>query len=476
MDDRDVLSVELPPPREDEPLGLRQDILDELADHLGCAYRRELLRGAGPVEARQRVLNRFGDPAAVARRLWLDAMKGKIMAQRILVATCLVVTLASLAVVGILSQQSIRAQRDAARMAVEAQNNQREMLKQLREMSDAIRNPRSFDWNPLTFKLTEETPAGPALAGVVIMLAQADQRPQNWISRTTDGSGVADFGLVNPGTYNYQFSETWASGLLGGSGKLRVEPGRQVNKVIVFPKHLLESVPLRMRSTWPNDLEKERLILEAQFQTKPIVQDEVEWTIQHRWTLEQPDTTPFGMSAPLYIQTRSVLSGPGPALAEVFNSRPGLYLWGSDVENPPKTWADVLTNDIREVKDPGGTLMWEQCHYQLTKLTVLRPVPSSDGKESIRHFEVLAEGYSWGGGQRGIRHDPPTEKELKTALATMGEFRPQPSSVKVKLPAEFWTRMSTRFDARPGQVNEWTIPLPDELIKVVREKLKVAKP
>ena len=44
--------------------------------------------------ARQRVLERFGDPAAVARRLWLDAMKGKIMAQRVLIATCLVVMLA----------------------------------------------------------------------------------------------------------------------------------------------------------------------------------------------------------------------------------------------------------------------------------------------------------------------------------------------------------------------------------------------
>ena len=42
----------------------------------------------------------FGDPAAMARRLWLDAMKGKIMAQRVLIATCLVVTLASLSLVG----------------------------------------------------------------------------------------------------------------------------------------------------------------------------------------------------------------------------------------------------------------------------------------------------------------------------------------------------------------------------------------
>ena len=46
MDFRDTLLTLLPPPRDDEPASLRQDIIDELADHLACAYNRELLRGA----------------------------------------------------------------------------------------------------------------------------------------------------------------------------------------------------------------------------------------------------------------------------------------------------------------------------------------------------------------------------------------------------------------------------------------------
>ena len=85
---------------------LRDDIVDELADHLACAYRRELLRGADAATARQRVLERFGDPAAVARRLWLDAMKGKIMTQRILVACCVLLTLISLSLAGMMWMQS----------------------------------------------------------------------------------------------------------------------------------------------------------------------------------------------------------------------------------------------------------------------------------------------------------------------------------------------------------------------------------
>jgi len=93
----DDLTAELPAPRDDEPAGLRADIVDELADHLQCAMRREELRGSEsfPVmvghgdkprgsEAFERVLARFGDPATVARKLWWDAMWERIMAQRIL--------------------------------------------------------------------------------------------------------------------------------------------------------------------------------------------------------------------------------------------------------------------------------------------------------------------------------------------------------------------------------------------------------
>src|SRR5438034_440348 len=108
MDDRDTISAELPPPRDDEPAGLRRDIVDELADHLACASRREFLRGANAGEARRRVLDQFGDPAAVARRLWLDAMKGKVMAQRVVIATCVVVTLASLSLAGLMWRQGVQ--------------------------------------------------------------------------------------------------------------------------------------------------------------------------------------------------------------------------------------------------------------------------------------------------------------------------------------------------------------------------------
>src|SRR5262245_58401183 len=95
----DDLTADLPAPREDEPSTLRRDIADELADHLACAVRREQLKegqGDQPRGSRadvesddwwaqptlRRGLERFGDPRAVARRLWCDHMRERIMAQR----------------------------------------------------------------------------------------------------------------------------------------------------------------------------------------------------------------------------------------------------------------------------------------------------------------------------------------------------------------------------------------------------------
>src|SRR5262245_22584547 len=172
MDFRETLSTLLPAPRDDEPPSLRKDILDELADHLSSAYHRELLRGLDPTAARARVLERFGDPAAMARRLWFDAMKGRMMAQRVLVATCLVVMLACVTAVGLswrwMQQEQLLRSLAAAqaneanlRMAealAQTQAANKDMLNKLSEMSEAIRHPRSPDWNPVTFKLTEETP------------------------------------------------------------------------------------------------------------------------------------------------------------------------------------------------------------------------------------------------------------------------------------------------------------------------------
>jgi hypothetical protein len=92
----DDIADELPAPRDDEPSSLRQDIADELADHLHSSFVRELHRTPEETSAKQHVLDRFGDPRRVARQLWFDAMKEKIMSQRVNLALSSLLTVACL--------------------------------------------------------------------------------------------------------------------------------------------------------------------------------------------------------------------------------------------------------------------------------------------------------------------------------------------------------------------------------------------
>src|SRR5712675_1973147 len=92
---------ELPAPRDDEPSSLRQDIADELADHLQSSLARELHFTPEESTAKQTILDRFGDPRRIARRLWFDALQEKIMSQRLQLILTSLMTAACLAAVGL---------------------------------------------------------------------------------------------------------------------------------------------------------------------------------------------------------------------------------------------------------------------------------------------------------------------------------------------------------------------------------------
>jgi len=101
------LLADLPPPRDDEPPSLRADIADELVDHLQCAYRREMLKDGDDESAQQRVLDRFGDPKKLARRLWWQSMWSRMMGKWILSGLQWLVSLVAVVLVGaVLWQQS----------------------------------------------------------------------------------------------------------------------------------------------------------------------------------------------------------------------------------------------------------------------------------------------------------------------------------------------------------------------------------
>jgi hypothetical protein len=217
---------------------------------------------------------------------------------------------------------------------------------------------------------------------------------------------------------------------------------------------------------------------------------------------------------------RSVLCGPGTTLTEILD-RKGLFFWTfsqvdpnvEKVKQPTQgVWADILMESLREVKVPTETpephqLMWESGIYGLDRLIVLRPTRSLNVEAGRRRFDALVGSSVYGGGPpvqiRGesdrvrdgteVRFGPPTKIDLETITPAFGGpgfggmgggmagmannndgwLAWQEAAQKLELPSEFWDKVDFGFEARLGQVNEWTIPVPEELIKAVREALKV---
>jgi hypothetical protein len=73
-----------------------------------------------------------------------------------------------------------------------------------------------------------------------------------------------------------------------------------------------------------------------------------------------------------------------------------------------------------------------------------------------------------------LRDDPPTENELKMSPGSWSGQRTFESPY-LQLPTSYLARIAHNFEARSGQVNEWEIPLPDELLNAIRAKLKNTK-
>lgn len=493
MDLSDILSGELPAPRDDEPAGLRQDILDELADHLACSYNRELLRGADPPEARRRAIERFGDPAAVARRLWLDAMKGKIMLQRAVIATCLIVALASLSAVALIWRQSALAQRDSARLTVEAMRvmaaqdekaraAEQEMINQLREMTETIRKTGSLDWNPVKFQVTEGSAEGPPVKDVAIYLngwkkvggqPYPDDKDLSEVGdRVTDEQGRADFGVVRPGDYQFRVSRSWKGGVAYSNGTFKVEPGSQIAMQIVCPKAPLPRVPVRIRLNWPEDLARENLAFHASFSLDAPTVGGLTWTIE-----EERPTDPAERGLPPTTReplTRSVLLGPGPAMALRGLTEPldRIYFWPADRPETMLLNAAILQGDLHEVKDPSAGFEIEEGRYSLDNLLILRPLADSGAAAGKDRFRVVLAS-TLGDKHYHIGTGPPDDANARRTpqLTDFGPFMNGGSFSSLDLPV--WADLS--FSASPGRVSEWTITLPEEWIHAIRERLKKLK-
>ena len=243
MWNRSDIAADLPSPHDDEPPSVRADIVDELTDHLECALRRELLTTPSDGEsARRRALDRFGDPAAIARKLWMDALREQIMSQRLSAVALFVLSLlmATMLVFVWRSQSTTRA------MLESQQATTNHLLGKLEELAAREPSPpvaqgtsgESLQWNPLTVSCVREVKTDEPVSGVVVTITPLGENakliPQ--MQETTGANGQIDFGKVPFGGYVIEARLPWEKEhTLSCTQQVRVFPGRAQRVVFKCP-------------------------------------------------------------------------------------------------------------------------------------------------------------------------------------------------------------------------------------------------
>ncbi len=244
LDSREI-TAGLPAQRDDEPPSLRRDIADEILDHLQAGLRRELLvRGGDESSAWTRVIERFGDPRQVARRLWFQAMWSKIMTQRLLVISVLVSMTVSVVLTAMVGWM-IQGQQQTNAALVE------QMSKLVMQQSSPMheRDPR---WNNLKIRETYGAKNGLAAKGLAVTVSKlpdigeviAEENGTSAAAGTksirkkyeasTDAQGIVDCGFVGPGLYKLEMdSQTGES----YSSTFMIYPGRDHVEEVVAPEN-----------------------------------------------------------------------------------------------------------------------------------------------------------------------------------------------------------------------------------------------
>ncbi len=266
------IAGDLPAPRDDEPDSLRQDIADELADHLQSSFTRELHFTPEESSAKHKVLDRFGDPRRVARQLWFDAMKEKIMSQRVLIGALVVTAVACLGSTGLmwmlvdqtrLANQALVEQVEQSRKANET------MLEQSRATNAALLDKlsglalspvgtgepvKSMEWNSVRFRLVKDATGGRPAAGFTVSLNGylLDTAKEIELRRLTGPDGIADLGLVRPGQHPLSVSTPWNEAR--STATLTVLPGQSIMDEIVCPGAERELTTASLSVEWPEEL------------------------------------------------------------------------------------------------------------------------------------------------------------------------------------------------------------------------------
>ncbi|MCF6287295.1 MAG: hypothetical protein L3K26_19245 [Candidatus Hydrogenedentes bacterium] len=231
-----------------EPGGLRQDILDEIADHLACAGEREREKCEDSDEKiERRVLHRFGNPNAIARRLWWGQMRETVMREWIKTGVMVVLALAIVVFLAVVARQLSTANQT--------------VLEALRA-NLAITDPMvSF-----SVRVARGSEGGKAASGLPASVSgRAFGEDPSTIRRETDSAGQAQFGPMQPGTYNLSLRDS-LSGMEMGGRRVTLFAGENDEVIrLVAPGEAPHEVKVVFDE--PLDLGNDR-VMGMQFETK----------------------------------------------------------------------------------------------------------------------------------------------------------------------------------------------------------------
>lgn len=265
---REAIEEGFGPPRNDEPADLRRDIVNELNDHLVCAMRREALKTDDERVAHHAVLERFGNPKQLARRLWWDAMKEQVMKDRIVIAGVAILVLVSIGSM-MFAWQAFQQGREV-NVAI---------LTKLEQLSAPQAKPKvAANWAKVTFRLRDEKTGVPVAKARIRLQGDMFSVEGTTLEKHTDDKGEATFGPILPGEFEYTIYNVHYL-------------DRNTDRIILYPGQLTEvDVPcpsaqpeadISLSFSWPEDLRDKGLLLYCPFSNEFKFEDHTWFDRQH---------------------------------------------------------------------------------------------------------------------------------------------------------------------------------------------------
>jgi hypothetical protein len=497
MDWSEILAGAFPAPRDDEPSSLRKDIADELADHLQSALQRQLLTTPDANRARAQVLDRFGDPQRIARQLWFDALKEKIVSQRmmlVLTALMAVICVAAIVAIWFVVEQGRSATLTLIadnRAELERSRAENHALQARLEKLAAAPTP-AIDWKPpLKVRVVFGKEGGRPAEGLTVTVQQQllqNQSPERIAEHKTGPDGIADFGPFRPGTYLVTVRTSWKE---YSTETVDHHPGELHLEEIVCP----ESPPfvetdVRAQIDWPDDLRDKQLWLIGSFHSK-YDNFETRQVAGKDWL-----SPPNAAGRPNYL----VLPPGGGMIGFAVNRVNERYNPNNDRYHPFSVFGPVwafgfnpVTNSVTiaeyglrvdlqasphqyffGIDDLVATsqVRWPAATYRLSQIAVAtNPTESPAG--AIRRLNVIGglqtenpaetDGFRGArGGRRGVALGGPARAGRATN-ENRESLRPRFAVIK---PDD-----EPQFEAVVGEKNEWHIAPPEDLLTILRERL-----